>query len=246
MPSPCAPDLARAQRGRSRPIRRVRSASATRSTTTTSRVEPAPAVRATASPATETGRCSPARFRDHQSRLPAARGHDRGAADRPQQLDGDGQQGDHGGQPELLGGRPAAGHQVRLRHLQQRQRRAVRRQRGLSGQRRQPRHLRRPALHRRDQRRRTVHRAHRSVRAAAAARARASRRSRTAASTTRPAHGQRLASASTRRRSGDNEGECPEGPPTGICSLSSGHQQRSCTTANDCCDDAPALRHSIR
>ena len=38
---------------------------------------------------------------------------------------------------------------------------------------------------------------------------------------------------------GDNEGECPEGPPTGTCSVSSGHPQRSCTTSNDCCDDAP-------
>jgi hypothetical protein len=39
---------------------------------------------------------------------------------------------------------------------------------------------------------------------------------------------------------GDNEGECPEGPLTGVCSLSSGHPQRSCDGNDDCCDDAPA------
>ena len=39
---------------------------------------------------------------------------------------------------------------------------------------------------------------------------------------------------------GDNEGECPEGPPTGTCTVGSGHPQRSCTSDNDCCDDAPS------
>ncbi len=38
---------------------------------------------------------------------------------------------------------------------------------------------------------------------------------------------------------GDNEGECIEGPPTGVCSDSSGHPQRSCQVDNECCDDAP-------
>ncbi len=39
---------------------------------------------------------------------------------------------------------------------------------------------------------------------------------------------------------GDNEGECPEDPPSGVCSLSSGHSQRSCTIDDECCDDAPS------
>jgi hypothetical protein len=38
---------------------------------------------------------------------------------------------------------------------------------------------------------------------------------------------------------GDNEGECLEGPLTGVCSAASGHAQRSCGNANECCDDAP-------
>jgi hypothetical protein len=38
---------------------------------------------------------------------------------------------------------------------------------------------------------------------------------------------------------GDNRGECPEGPLTGVCSLASGHAQRSCSAANECCDDPP-------
>ncbi len=38
---------------------------------------------------------------------------------------------------------------------------------------------------------------------------------------------------------GDNEGECPEGPPTGVCIPSSGHPQRSCTVDAECCDDPP-------
>ncbi len=38
---------------------------------------------------------------------------------------------------------------------------------------------------------------------------------------------------------GDNEGECPEGPPTGVCIPSSGHPQRSCDVDAECCDDPP-------
>jgi hypothetical protein len=38
---------------------------------------------------------------------------------------------------------------------------------------------------------------------------------------------------------GDNRGECPEGPLTGVCSVASGHAQRSCGNANECCDDPP-------
>ncbi len=39
--------------------------------------------------------------------------------------------------------------------------------------------------------------------------------------------------------SGDNEGECPEGPPTGVCLPSSGHPQRSCQVDAECCNDPP-------
>jgi hypothetical protein len=38
---------------------------------------------------------------------------------------------------------------------------------------------------------------------------------------------------------GDNVGECLAGPPTGLCSASSGHPQRSCSVDQECCDDSP-------
>ncbi len=38
---------------------------------------------------------------------------------------------------------------------------------------------------------------------------------------------------------GDNEGECPEDPPSGTCSSASGHPQRSCDIDAECCDDPP-------
>ena len=170
------------------------------------------------------------RLRPHQPRLPAeSGGHHRDLADRS-----------HATRPirsrkTLTASSPnctgAAGREVPLRHVQQRQRDAVRRQRRLS---------RSAGPDRSDLRRHgaaspapTTARLHRQLGMSGRRLlpGPASRPSRAAASTTRDA-GTVLECSDTPTVIG--EGECTIGPIDQTCSVASGHAQRGCTIDADC------------